>query len=280
MIFVNAGSTPCWRLSCSFVVEGPGTVRGRRRMDADRLDPGGSCHCDLTVQATARGEFVFTGRNCSYRGPSPQRMAAWNLRLLAEAAQGAEPGRPRLAISLARSALLTGQWGELSGTVSNVGADPIREVRVTASGELKVGPIWSISPDQLLAPGDSIPFRLSVTPLRGGERVPITLQADFKAGWEQRSMQQVFHCVVIESPAGGQIAVEHMEIVGRKDEMHIGGDAVITGRAQRATYPRVTGEVVGEAADTGPPPLCPDCGASTVADYMFCYRCGRPLAQR
>ena len=245
-------------------------IKGSRRISIPRLPTNGVSQHTFVIRGRQVGPAVIGLRGLSCRGSDGKTCAFDDIQLPLEVYrddQSEVTDVISLQLSLSQHEMVVGQWGRVTGVVSNVGGRTAENLRITLEEP------WQCEPFHLprLQSGGSIEFSLPVFASEAGEQVPAVFKIISPSGASIFSWK-AFLCVLSNRPKSGP---EGMVIQGSKVEItygdrsetqvSTGGDAVITGSN------------IGAAATDSGPPKCTGCGQEVGEQAKFCENCGTRL---
>lgn len=189
-------------------LEFPGLVvlSGSGRIELGRLAGGDSAERTVRVRPLGAGTLKVVSKNCSYRDRygNGHRIAPFTVPLVIDNPEPAptEPAPPAsLEVGLRTTELVLGEGMLLLGSVRNTGAVPIRQARVSVSGQLAVRSHEG-SEIRDLNPGASADFSFFVQAQQPGPHVPVTTAVEYVDGYDRRDSTTARHAVRVARAPG------------------------------------------------------------------------------
>lgn len=178
----NTGAGTCTKVI--FTVRLPvGLVRlrGRLKIEADRLLPGESVPSQLRVRAEKAGRYRLTSTNFSYRDHlgRPHRETGFAAEITVDPAQNPAP-QPQVMVELADAELPYDEWAIVRGRITNTGAVGVSALTVTLSGQVTTDDRTAQGMLEQLPPGRSVDVPFHVRAGQAGTNVPVHLDLAYE----------------------------------------------------------------------------------------------------
>lgn len=180
-------------------------LRGRNRVEVPELGAGDTRVHRITVLPRVPGRFAVTSPNFSYRDGRGVSVHEPGFRAPLTVLPGAPPAPPEpdLGIGVASGPLAPGEWDKLRLRVRSRSQSPLRGIRLTIDGRIKVaepGPSARL-PD--LAEGDEAEVTFTVWPTAAGRHVPAQVVVRYTDGSGRTRVQDQLISLVVSSRTSG-----------------------------------------------------------------------------
>lgn len=193
----NTGSGPCTGIRYTFRV--PKEIlllRGRRQFTVNLLEKGTSYEHALRVKAQKPGQFSLIGANFSYRDFRGRAHRVRDSSVALRVVPQTRVPIPVLNLRFDSTKLQVNLWSPLSGTITNTGKGPARDVNISLTGPAIKARQTVVGE---LLPGKSTPFTISVYASEAGTRVPIDVQVLFQDEKTQQHKRHWHHYLNVET---------------------------------------------------------------------------------
>jgi hypothetical protein len=173
----NTGQGACTRVIFTIrLPTGIMRLRGRDRIEVDRLAPGQSVASPLRVRADSAGRYKLTSANFSYRDHrgQPHRESGFAAEIIVDPERDPLP-EPQVTVSLQTAELPCDEWSNLRGRIINSGAASVFDLEITLSGQVTTDQRSACISVEQLRTGNSADVTFFVRTSQAGAHVPVHL---------------------------------------------------------------------------------------------------------
>jgi uncharacterized repeat protein (TIGR01451 family) len=155
-------------------------LRGRDRIEVNRLAPGQSVTSPLRVRADSAGRYKLTSANFSYRDHrgQPHRETGFAAEVTVDPKRDPLP-EPQVAVELQTAELPRDEWSTLRSRIINSGAVSVSDLEITVSGQVTADQRGACIRLEKLPAGSSADVSFFVRARQVGAHVPVHLDLDY-----------------------------------------------------------------------------------------------------